>query len=129
MQNSASLSLNLPLFESGRSAEKERESGLNAEAAAEKKTESLLLAEKDYKKSLDAYNALLAEQSINIDAVDDADEAARLAYEVYKAGGGTWLDVESANLKALQAKTAAAATNTEILLKLAILDSLTGSVN
>jgi outer membrane protein TolC len=60
--------------------------------------------------------------------VDDADEAARLAYEVYKAGGGTWLDVESANLKQLQAKTLAASANAEILLRLAVLDSLNGSV-
>lgn len=129
VQNSASLSLNLPLFESGRSSEKQLESELNAEAAAEKKSEAVLLADKDYKKSLDAYSALLAEQSINIDAVDDADEAARLAYEVYKAGGGTWLDVESANLKQLQAKTLAASANAEILLRLAVLDSLNGSVN
>ncbi|MBI4350679.1 MAG: TolC family protein [Elusimicrobia bacterium] len=128
VQNSASLSLNLPLFEKGRSAEKERESGLNAEAAAEKKSEAALLSEKDYKKNLDAYNALLAEQSINIAAVDDAGEASGLAYDAYKAGGGTWLDVESANLKELQAKTLAATANAEILIRLAVLDSLNGSV-
>ena len=67
----------------------------------------------------------MEEQTINIDAVDDADEAARLAYEAYKAGAGTWLEVESANLKALQAKTTLASANAEILLKLAVLDSLT----
>ena len=127
MQHSASLSLSLPLFESGRSSEKRRESELNAGAAVEKKSETALLAEKDFRKSLDAYNALMAEQAINIDSVDDADEAAKLAYAAYKAGGGTWLDVESANLKLLQAKTTAASTNAEILVRLARLDSLTGS--
>lgn len=127
-QNSASLSLNLPLFEGGRLAEKRRESELNAAAAAERRSEAALAAEKDYRKALDAYGALLAEQEINIDAVDDAAEAARLSYEAYKSGGATWLEVESANLKELQARTTAAAANAEILLKLALLESLTGSV-
>lgn len=128
IQNSASLSLSLPLFESGRSSEKRRESELNAAAAAERRDEAALAAEKDFGRALAAYGALMAEQAINIDAVDDAQEAARLSYEAYKVGGATWLEVESANLKALQAKTMAAAANAEILMKLAVLDSLTGSV-
>ena len=128
VQNSASLALSLPLFESGRSAEKEKESSLNAASALRNRDEAALAAKKDFDKALDAYNALMAEESINIEALDDASEAARLAYEAYKAGEGTWLDVESANLKELQAKTTAAETNAEILLKLAVLDSLTGSV-
>ena len=128
LQNSAALSLSLPLFESGRSAERERESEYNARAAQEKKTEAELAARRDFEKALDAYNALMAEQELNVEAVDDAAEAAKLSYEAYKAGGGTWLEVESANLKELQAKTASASTNAEILLKLAVLDSLNGSV-
>ena len=127
VQNSASLALSLPLFESGRSSEKERESGLNEASVLEKREEAALAAKRDFDKALDAYNALMAEALINIEALDDAEEAARLAYEAYKAGGGTWLDVESANLKALQAKTTTVSTNAEILLKLALLASLTGS--
>ena len=87
------------------------------------------MAEKEYRKALDAYAALMAEQAINIDALDDAEEASRLSYAAYKAGGATWLEVESANVKALQAKTTAATANAEILIRLAVLDSLTGSVN
>jgi outer membrane protein TolC len=124
IQNSASLSLSLPLFESGRSSEKRRESELNAAAAAERRDEAALAGEKDFRKALAAYGALMAEQAINIDAVDDAEEAARLSYDAYKAGGATWLEVESANLKALQAKTMAATANAEILIKLAVLASL-----
>ncbi|HBB68226.1 MAG: hypothetical protein A2X28_06180 [Elusimicrobia bacterium GWA2_56_46] len=128
VQNSASLALSLPLFESGRSSEKEKESALNAAAALEKRDEAALAAQRDFDKTRDAWKALTAEQAINSGAVDAAVEAAGLAYEAYRAGGGTWLDVESANLKALQAKTTAAETNAEILLKLAVLDNLTGSV-
>ncbi len=128
LQNSASLTLSLPLFESGRSSDKEKESALNAAATMEKRDEAALAARRDFDKALDAYSALMAEQTINIEAVDDAAEAAKLAYEAYQAGSGTWLEVESANLKALQTKTTAAETNAEMLLKLAALDSLTGSV-
>lgn len=123
-QNSASLSLNLPLFEGGRLESRRRESELQAAEAGERRAAAQLAAAKEYAKALDFYRALLLEQEINIAAVDDAAEAARLAYEAYKAGGGTWLEVESANLKSLQAKTTAASANAELLLKLALLDSL-----
>jgi outer membrane protein TolC len=126
VQNSASLSLSLPLFESGLFSEKEKESALNAASALEKRDEAALAAERDFKKTSDAYKALLAEESINLEALASAAEAAKLAYEAYKFGSGTWLEVESANFKELQARTAAAETKAEILLKLALLDSLTG---
>ena len=128
LQNSASLALSLPLFERGRSSEREKENRFNAAAALEKRDEAALSAKRDFDKAQDAYKALMAEQPLNIEAIDDAAEAARLAYSAYKAGGGTWLDVESANLKELQAKNTAVSTNAEILLKLAVLDSLTGTV-
>jgi outer membrane protein TolC len=124
LQNSAGLSLSLPLFESGRLAEREKESRLNAEAADAQRDEAAGAAGRDFAKALDEYNALMEEQLLNIEAVDDAQEASKLAYEAYKAGGGTWLEVESANLKALQAKTTAASANAEILMQLALMDSL-----
>ena len=126
VQNSASLAVSLPLFESGRSSEKEIESALNASAFLEKREEAVLSAKRDFEKARDDYKALIAEQAINEEAEAGAAEAAKLAYEAYKAGGGTWLEVESANLKALQAKTASASTNAEVLLKLAVLANLTG---
>ena len=124
LQNSAGLALSLPLFESGRLVYREKESRLNSEAAAARRDEALKAAGQDYAKAQDSYRALMEEQSINIDALDDAAEAAKLTYAAYKAGGGTWLEVESANLKELQARTTAATVNAEILIKLAQLESL-----
>lgn len=129
LQNSAGLSLSLPLFEKGRLAEQEREALLKAEAVAERRREASRGLARDFSAALEEYGSLMEEQELNISAVDDAAEAARLAYEAYKAGAATWLEVESANLKELQAKTTAASVNAEILLKLAVLDSLSGSVN
>ena len=124
LQNSAGVSLSLPLFESGRLAEREKESRLNADAADRRRDEAARAAGRDFAAAQDDYGALMEEQALNIDALDDAEEASKLAYAAYKAGGGTWLDVESANLKALQAKTTAASSNAGILMKLALLDSL-----
>ncbi len=124
LQNSASLSLSLPLFENGRSSANEMESAMDSAAMMGKKDEAASAAERDHKKALDAYKALAAEQELNVAAVDDAAEAARLAYESYKAGGATWLEVESANLKSMQAKTTAAEASAEMLIDLAVLDSL-----
>jgi len=124
LQNSAGVSLSLPLFESGRLGDREKENRLNAEAASARRDETAKAAGVDYSKALESYNALMEEQAINIYALDDAAEAAKLAYAAYKAGGGTWLEVENANLKELQAKTTAASANAEILIKLAQLDSL-----
>lgn len=128
MQNSASLALSLPLFEKDLSREKRRENELNAEAALRRRNEAALAAGRDFDKARDAYKELLAEQAVNIEAVDDAVEAAKLAYDSYKAGGSTWLDVETANLKTLETKTTAATTNAELLMRLALMDSLSGSV-
>ncbi|OGS50438.1 MAG: hypothetical protein A3J79_02030 [Elusimicrobia bacterium RIFOXYB2_FULL_62_6] len=124
LQNSASLSLALPLFESGRSEEKRREGELNAKAALERRDEVLRAAGRDFYEARDAYRALRSEQELNSAAVAEAEEAARLSYDAYNTGSGTWLEVESANLKVLQAKTAAASVSAEILLKLSLLDSL-----
>ncbi len=124
LQNSAGVALSLPLFENGRLEEKQRERRLGAAAASQMSGEAARAAASDYGKALDGYRALVEEQAINISALDAAAEAARLTYADYKAGGGTWLEVESANLKELQAKTVAASANTEILMRLALLDSL-----
>ena len=124
LQNSAGVSLSLPLFEGGRLAEREKENRLSAEAAAERRDEAARAAERDFMDALDGYNALLEEQDLNVEAVSCAEDAAKLAYAAYRSGGGTWLEVESANLKALQAKTTAASANAEILMKLAVLDSM-----
>lgn len=124
MQNSAALSLSLPLFESGRSSEKRKEGEKNAEAALERRGETLRAARKDLEAARDAYRALLSEQALNAGEIQEAEEAARLSYEAYRTGSATWLEVESANLKVLQARTTAASANAEILLKLALMDSL-----
>lgn len=124
VQGTAGLALNMPLFESGRLDEKEKESRLEAEAAAALGGEADRAAGRDYALALDEYRALLDEQGINIEASEEAAEAAALSYAAYKSGGATWLEVESANFRVLRARTDLAAANSGILIKLAVLESL-----
>ncbi len=124
VQGTAGLALNMPLFEGGRLGEKERESRLEAAAAAALGAEAARAAGRDYALALDEYRALLDEQGINIEAAEEAAEAAALAYAAYKSGGATWLEVENANLRVLRARTDLAAANSGILIKLAVLESL-----
>ncbi|HNT96926.1 MAG TPA: TolC family protein [Elusimicrobiales bacterium] len=124
IQGSAGLALNMPLFESGRLDDRERESRLTAEAASALRDEAARSASRDYYLALDEYRALLDEQAVNIEAAEEAGEAAGLAYAAYKSGGATWLEVESANLRALRARTDLASVNAGVLIKLAVLDSL-----
>lgn len=124
VQGSAGLALNMPLFESGRLDEREKESRLTAEAASALRDEAARRSARDYYLALDEYRALLDEQAVNIEAAEEAGEAAGLAYAAYKSGGATWLEVESANLRALRARTDLASVNAGVLIKLAVLDSL-----
>lgn len=123
-QNSAGLSLSLPLFEGEKSSLKARESSLKADAALERSVEARNTAERDFYKARDAFLLLDARQKINIEAVDTALEAAELTYGAYKAGGATYLEVENANLSVLSAKTTSASATAEMLYQLAVMASL-----
>ncbi|HAF94976.1 MAG: hypothetical protein A2X34_07260 [Elusimicrobia bacterium GWC2_51_8] len=123
-QNTAGLSLSLPLFEGGKSSLKARESSLAADAALERSVEARNIVERDFYKARDAFMRLDVQQKINIEAVDRAGEAAELAYGAYKAGGATYLEVENANLRVLSAKTTVASATAEMLYQLAVMASL-----
>jgi outer membrane protein TolC len=54
----------------------------------------------------------------------EADEVARLSYQAYKAGRGTFTEVQAANLRALEARTSLARLKAQMLGELALIDSL-----
>jgi len=54
----------------------------------------------------------------------EAEELAGLVYESYKAGRSTFIEVQSANLRELEAKVQSAKTDVQILIQLAVLSSL-----
>ena len=123
-QNVVGLSASVPLFESGRTGRLADVQRRAADAAASRRDEAydeLLL---DWHKARDQFMALRDQEALDAVSVSETDEIARLRFASYHDGGSTILDVETANLNAVEARVAAARTKAQILIQLATLDSL-----
>ncbi|MDD2772167.1 MAG: TolC family protein [Elusimicrobiales bacterium] len=122
-QNTAGISVSLPLFENGRSDARSREQQNRAQSADERRQELARGIRRDFFKAHDAFSALKLQQDINTEAVKEASEAAALTYSAYKAGRSTWLEVQDANLRVLAAKSQSANTDAQMLIQLALMAS------
>ena len=123
-QNTAGISVSMPLFEYGKNDEKTKENANRASSAQEsrKQLEDDIL--RDWRKSHDRLKSLAGQQETNKLAAQEARELAALVYDSYKAGRSTYIEVETANLRELEAKVQTADTGAQILLELAILAGL-----
>jgi len=123
-QNSAGITLSVPLFEGGKNDARSLEAQNKAQSADEKRADLARSITRDFLKARDHYNALAAQQGINTRFAAEAQEAASLTYASYKAGRSTYLEVQSANLRVLSARTILANTDAQMLIDLALLASL-----
>ena len=123
-QNMLGATLNWTLFESGlankRAAEQESES--NSAGELEKQARSDFA--RDWNKTMDQLANLKEQKIINDISVSEAARLAEITYKSYTAGSATYLEVEDANFKSLEAGIDSAATKVQILLNLATLASL-----
>ncbi|MFI5346655.1 MAG: TolC family protein [Elusimicrobiota bacterium] len=123
-QKTVGLTASVPLFEMGQNARLADEQTRLAGAADR---EGDLAAEelaRDWDKARVALSSLRAQSALDEKSVAETAELARLVYSAYRAGTSNYLEVQSANLRALQAKTSAARTRAEILIQLATLAQL-----
>jgi HAE1 family hydrophobic/amphiphilic exporter-1 len=123
-QKSAGLTASIPLFEFGRSRRDADDYRGQAASAEGRKADARDGLERDRAKSLERLAALQTQSPILDRSVAETDEIARLTYSAYKAGRSTFLEVQSANLGALEAKTARARADAQGLIQLATLASL-----
>ncbi|MBI5243082.1 MAG: TolC family protein [Elusimicrobia bacterium] len=123
-QNALGVSLSLPLFEGWRVAEEVQRHALQARASEERRSQAELDLERDRKQAGDQLAGLRVQQGLSRQAVSETEELARLIYDSYKSGRSTFLEVQSANLRALEAKVRSARTDAETLAQLAVLRSL-----
>ena len=72
----------------------------------------------------DSLGALDIETRLANQLADKADQSARLTYQAYNAGAVTFLEVDDANLSALQSRIMLNELNIRRLNGLAVLDSL-----
>ncbi|MFA5161386.1 MAG: TolC family protein [Elusimicrobiales bacterium] len=123
-QNSAGAAVSFPLFESGKNGFLSQQQESMALSADERRLQLVREIRRDFGEAADAFASLEAQQRLNIQAAKEAEEAARLTYDSYNAGRSTYLELEAANLRELEAKTQTALTDAQMLMELALLASL-----
>ena len=123
-QNMVGVTASLPLFEAGRARRDAAQLESQARAGDWRKEAVRRDLARDWLKAQDQLLGLDAQQEINRQAVAEAGELAKLVYDSYRGGRSTFIEVEAANLKELEARTQAARTGSQILMQLAVLASL-----
>ena len=123
-QNTAGVSLSLPLFEKGKTLAQANERRQLSEAGTRTRAQLELDIRRDWDKAQNQLSALFYQQKINIEAIAEAQDLAALMYRAYKDGRYTYFEVESANLRTLEAQLQAAETAAQILSQEALLASI-----
>jgi len=126
-QNTVQATLTMPLFEWSRtrhlSSEKEAEA-ISTEYRREQLKTDL---QRDWDKTKIQLETYRRQRTLNAEMVGETEEISRLIYSSYKNGRTNYLDVQSANLRALEAKVQAARTTAQFLIQSATLESLSKS--
>lgn len=125
-QNTVGVNLSVPLFDWG---------AIVNDSDAKKKQSDAYLADldqartdlkRDWNKAKDLLQSLQFQQELDRTAVSETDELARLSYGSYQAGRLRFLEVESANFRALGAKVQSLRDDLQILMQMSVLSSLSG---
>ncbi|MBI4676763.1 MAG: TolC family protein [Elusimicrobia bacterium] len=123
-QNTVGVFASMPLFEFGRTRREAASFERQAEAADERAEAARRDLARDWRKAKDQLLGLKAQKTLCLQAVSEAREAADLTYESYKAGRVTFIEVQSANLREIEARVQAARIDAQALMQLASLASL-----
>lgn len=123
-QKSVGLTATLPLFEGRQTARAVSEQKHLAGAAESRRDLANEELRRDWDVARAALGSLRAQQAVDASSVEETEELARLIYLSYKAGRSNYLEVQSANLRALEAKVQAARTRALVLIRLAALANL-----
>lgn len=123
-QKSVGLTASLPLFEGRQTARAVSEQRHLAGAAESRRALASEELKRDWDVARSALASLREQQDVDARSVAETEELTRLIYLSYKAGRSNYLEVQSANLRALEAKVQAARTRAQILIQLAALANL-----
>ncbi len=123
-QNMVGISASWDIFQGKRVFKQVEEQVRQAAAWKQQEIEVLRKLKLSWEKAQDRFKQLQDEQVFNRQAVRETDELAGLVYQAYKIGRSNYLEVQAVNLQALEAKTNSIRTRVQILIQLAVLDSL-----
>lgn len=123
-QKTVAAAASVPLFDYGLESRQAAAQAKLAEAAEARRALAAEQLARDWDKAKSALAALRSQEALDAAAVSESEELARLVYLSYQAGRSHYLDVQTYDLAALQAKVAAAQTRAQILVQLAALAEL-----
>ncbi len=128
-QNIVSVSASMPIFDWGQIVSDSDSKRKQSEVYLKDLAQAKLDLWRDWNKGKDNLRSLEHQETLNETDVSETRQLAKLTYQAYKAGGTRFLEVQTANVEALNAKIQAVANDVQILMQLAVLSSLAGSSN
>jgi outer membrane protein TolC len=123
-QNIISLSASMPLFDWGQIVNDSDSKQKQAEVYEKNWSQARTDLWRDWNKAKDELSSLRYQEKLNDEAVSETADLAKLTYKSYKAGTVRFLEVQTANLQALDAKIQSVSNNVQILMQLSVLSSL-----
>lgn len=114
-QNTFLVNLSWPIFEFGGQTAAAKQKQFEAAASRARLTQTERNLERDRQKALARYQSLQFQIESADKNVKQADEVARLTYRTYKAGGLTFFEVQTANLRLLDTRVQQARIQAQLL--------------
>lgn len=114
-QNIFAVNVSLPLFEDGQARHLRSQHTAEAASFEFQRNQRLLEFDRDFRKAKDLLDNLNSQEKLSRENAEQAEIAASLTYQSYRAGKQQYLDVETANLKSLESKVALAQVRANIL--------------
>ncbi|MFA6582961.1 MAG: TolC family protein, partial [Elusimicrobiaceae bacterium] len=123
-QNVAGVNISMPLWDDGRTKNSAAAQGALANNYRQQYNRARRDIFRDFETAREELAALREQLLTDKKAQAEAEEIAGLVYKMYETGQRTYLDVQNANVRALSAGVETARTQAQILLQLALIDSL-----
>jgi outer membrane protein TolC len=123
-QNTIGINFSMPLFEGSRSTNEAAEKQNMSIASEHRRDQARIELIRDINKAQDQLKGLLLKIEFYKDLVKESEERSKLIYAAYKIGRSSFLEVQSANLQALEAKVQSTTNDVQVLIQLAYLASI-----
>jgi outer membrane protein len=123
-QNTIGVALTMPLFEGGKSSNESAEKENLARSFESRQNQARIDIIRDWNKAKDQLNGLRDKSGIYKNSVSESLEHAKLIYSSYRAGKTSFLEVQTANLHALETMVQSTTNDVQMLIQLAYLASI-----
>ena len=124
VQNSFGANLAWPLFDAGATKNRVLENNKTRDSAINRGAQAGVDIAREWEKTNDRILHLKEQEKINAIALREADELASITYKAYTAGSLSYMEVQNANYRTLEAKIRMVKTKAQIFANLAIMASL-----